>query len=61
VLDGCIRSWQIAPRLTFAPPGRPTHYYRVELHGAVPDAPRDFASLYGDFISMSNPIYVSFP
>jgi hypothetical protein len=39
---------------------RPT-YYRVELHGPVPDAPPAFATLYGDVIAMSNPIYVSFP
>ena len=36
-------------------------YYRVEVRGAVPDAPPNFAGLYGDFIAMTNPIYVSFP
>jgi hypothetical protein len=36
-------------------------YYRVELRGPVPDAPSVAAVAYGDFVAMTNPIYVSFP
>src|SRR5581483_12011313 len=49
--------------LTFSdatPAGRRA-YYRVELRGEVPLAPPSFAVLYGDFIAMTNPIYVGFP
>jgi len=52
-----------SPAVTFtdAPPAGQRAFYRVELHGAVPLAPAEFAGLYGDMIAMSNPIYVSFP
>jgi hypothetical protein len=36
-------------------------WYRVELHGAVPDAPLGAELVYGEMIAMSNPVYVSFP
>ncbi len=52
-----------SPLVTFgdATPAGQRSYYRVEVRGAVPLAPANFVALYGDFIAMSNPIYVSFP
>lgn len=52
-----------SPELQFedTPAAGQRAYYRVEVRGAVPDAPADFAVLYGDFVAMTNPIYVSFP
>jgi hypothetical protein len=65
IKDGApFQSWQDAsPVVTFAdaPPAGERAYYRVEVRGAVPDAPAEFAILYGDSVAMSNPIYVSFP
>jgi hypothetical protein len=50
------------PVLTYsdAPAAGQRAYYRVELRGDVPLAPPSFAVLYGDFVAMTNPIYVSF-
>lgn len=52
-----------SPVTTFtdAPPAGQRSYYRVEVRGAVPDAPVQYAVLYGDVIALTNPIYVSFP
>jgi hypothetical protein len=65
IKDGApFQSWQVdSPVVTFAdaPPAGQRAYYRVEVRGSVPDAPAEFATLYGDLVAMSNPIYVSFP
>jgi len=36
-------------------------YYRVELRGPTSDAPPVSAAAFGDFIALTNPIYISFP
>jgi hypothetical protein len=36
-------------------------YYRVELRGPTSDAPLLSSVAFGDFIALTNPIYVSFP
>lgn len=63
--DGAtFRSWRLdSPEQQFedTPAAGARAYYRVEVRGAVPDSPAEFAFVYGDFIAMTNPIYVSFP
>jgi hypothetical protein len=36
-------------------------YYRVEVRGPTSDAPIVSSVAFGDFIALTNPIYVSFP
>lgn len=52
-----------SPELQFddTPAAGQRAYYRVEVRGDVPEAPVGFAAPYGDFVAMTNPIYVSFP
>jgi len=57
-------SWDTQdPALTFedTPAAGEHSYYRVELRGPTPEAPPVSAFAFGDFIAMTNPIYVSFP
>jgi hypothetical protein len=42
-------------------PANERTYYRVELRGPTSDAPLLGALGFGDFIALTNPIYVSFP
>lgn len=49
------------PVLTFDDDVDGATFYRVELRGDVPEAPEAGAALFGDFIAMTNPIYVTAP
>jgi hypothetical protein len=63
--DGAsFQTWQLdSETVAFedTPPAGQRAYYRVEVRGAVPDAPPDVVALYAGFVAMTNPIYVSFP
>jgi len=57
-------SWESEdPTLTFedTPASGERSYYRVELRGPTPDAPPASAPAFGDFIALTNPIYIAFP
>jgi hypothetical protein len=59
-----FKNWQLTTaNVTFddAPIAGERAYYRVEVRGPTSDAPLISAIAFGDFIALSNPIYVSFP
>jgi hypothetical protein len=59
-----FKTWQLTTAsVTFedAPAAGERAYYRVEVRGPTSDAPIISAIAFGDFIALSNPIYVSFP
>ena len=45
------------PSVTFDEVPAAGTYYRVEVRGAVPEAPAEGRAFFGDFVAMSNPIY----
>ena len=59
-----FKNWQLtAPNVTFedTPTAGQRAYYRVEARGPTSDAPILSAVAFGDFIALTNPIYVAFP
>jgi hypothetical protein len=59
-----FKTWQLTTSsVTFedAPPAGERAYYRVEVRGPTSDAPIVSAIAFGDFIALTNPIFVSFP
>jgi len=59
-----FRNWQLtSPSVTFEdmPVTGERAYYRVELRGPTSDAPLVSSIAFGDYIALTNPIYVSFP
>jgi hypothetical protein len=59
-----FKTWQLnAASVTFddAPLSGERAYYRVEVRGPTSDAPILSSIAFGDFIALTNPIYVSFP
>jgi len=59
-----FKNWQLASA-TFAfedvPAAGQRAYYRVEVRGPTSDAPIVSSIAFGDFIALTNPIYVAFP
>ena len=59
-----FKNWQLtSASVTFedVPASGERAYYRVEVRGPTSDAPPLGALGFGDFIALTNPIYVSFP
>jgi hypothetical protein len=59
-----FKNWQLTTAsVTFEdqPAASERAYYRVEVRGPTSDAPLVSAIAFGDFIALSNAIYVSFP
>jgi hypothetical protein len=59
-----FKTWQLnAQSVTFedTPAAGERAYYRVEVRGPTSDAPIVSSVAFGDFIALTNPIYVSFP
>ncbi|HMJ53295.1 MAG TPA: CehA/McbA family metallohydrolase [Polyangiaceae bacterium] len=59
-----FKNWQLtSASVTFedAPASGERAYYRVEVRGPTSDAPIISSIAFGDFIALTNPIYVSFP
>jgi hypothetical protein len=59
-----FKTWQLTTAsVTFddVPVAAERAYYRVEVRGPTSDAPILSSIAFGDFIALTNPIYVSFP
>jgi hypothetical protein len=59
-----FKNWQLTTSsVTFedTPVAGQRAYYRVELRGPTTDAPILSGVAFGDFIALTNPIYVAFP
>ena len=59
-----FKTWQLnAASVTFEdmPASGERAYYRVEVRGPTSDAPIVSSIAFGDFIALTNPIYVAFP
>jgi hypothetical protein len=59
-----FKNWQLtSASVAFedAPIGGERAYYRVELRGPTSDAPILSSVAFGDFIALTNPIYVAYP
>jgi hypothetical protein len=59
-----FKTWQLnAASVTFedTPASGERAYYRVEVRGPTSDAPIVSSIAFGDFIALTNPIYVAFP
>ena len=59
-----FKNWQLTtPNVTFedAPLAGERAWYRVEARGPTSDAPILSSVAFGDFIALTNPIYVAFP
>ena len=59
-----FKNWQLTtPSVTFedVPAAGARAYYRVEVRGPTSDAPIVSSVAFGDYIALTNPIYVSFP